>query len=1036
MMKFADIWEALIAGAILLMYVLLQLFGAANSFRRRRQAERSAVLGDCDAQSTALLRYFAPTATIHQRYEIQGLVPKASEVSIDFEDLGMTLKGSGKCILEGVTGGFRAGSMAAILGPSGAGKTTFMNALCGKAYYGRQTGDIYVNGKKSSIAALKSVRGFVPQDDTVHEKLTVRENLWYSARLGNPDFSPKEVENIVDDVLNVMQLTHVQHTVVGDSEERGISGGQKKRVNIGIELVSRPSVLMLDEPTSGLDSTTALSIIHSLKNLAEMGMTVVMSIHQPRYTLFELFDEVLLLGLGGRTVFLGPSDGALPYFEGLGFELPKNENPADWFMDVIAGKIPNDSIADFKPHKLFGFWLEHNGQLPPLSPASPQLPPRTRSQQSVSASPHAGSRCGTNVKSSPRAKSVDASPRVGLRCDASVKSSPRARSVDSRTPQDDVSLSSPTAVEHKRSDKSSVSSCMPMISVNSDVLSPPCAPCPSPACLSPGASKPSAWRRSGGRLRGTARPRAASPVQPNNTMSAENAVQSSDRQVSDPAGLLGEGCGDEAATVPKSTTPRAKLSPPTAAELAGTAFTSPTCAAKRAARSQMSGPTLLASPRRLANQRAPCKPNLPEAEVMPACANLHKKPSLPVEFMSSQSFVGPEAEHQRLQQSLDDKWERVDLDRDGVLNRKELSAMLTMTDDSQPSEAVLDELVERMGFQDGVLSKESLLEFLLYLQGTSSEQVTIGINGCTPSSTHLTPTATPASRRYPSTVIKRPASFSPARGLPFCSQYVVLLHQTAVRWLRQWKQRAFSMTLIVLAAVIFGHESMDKLVVSSPMAPLRLNVSHCALGLMTAMPTLMVFGSDRPVFWRMSASGMNVLAFFLARITLCLVDVMFFAYLFTSVWYLNAEAPYNFWIYFRAFRLSAVSGATWGLFMSTMVPPHSSTLAVAVMILVMGSAISEPQTIAEAPGTYRYWLALVSPFTWSVGQNYLVEVDDVGEDKVMPFTMPIVKGYQGVMHFGSWQHTLSTYVASSVLAALTLTASYLCLRFTHRGKQV
>lgn len=1010
MMPLVDFWETLMTGAILLIYVLLQLFGAANGIRRRRQAERSAVLGDCDAQSTALLRYFAPKATIHQRYEIQGLVPKASEVSIDFEDLGMSLKSTGKCILEGVTGGFKAGSMAAILGPSGAGKTTFMNALCGKAYYGRQTGDIYVNGKKSSISALKSVRGFVPQDDTVHEKLTVRENLWYSARLGNPDFSPKEVENIVDDVLNVMKLTHVQHTVVGDSEERGISGGQKKRVNIGIELVSRPSVLMLDEPTSGLDSTTALSIIHSLKNLADMGMTVVMSIHQPRYSLFELFDEVLLLGLGGRTVFLGPSHEALPYFESLGFELPKNENPADWFMDVIAGKIPNDTIAEFKPHMLFGCWLDHTGQIPALSPASGQLPPRSRSQRSVSASPRAGPRCG---------------PSFSL--------SPRARSVGSRTPREksaDVNSLSPAAVSHQRSEKSAVSAGLPMIAVTSDVLSPPCAPCPSPACLSPGATRPSAWRRSTGRLRGSVGQRAADP--PN--------LASKD------------GCADEAPTVPKSTTPRArlcppteanrvpksttpkaKLSPPTAADLAGTASMSPTRAAERAAILQTSGPILLGSPRRPPNQREPCKLSLPGAEVVVATFNT--KPSLPVEIMSSQSFTGQEVVLQRLKQSLDDKWERVDLDRDGVLNQKELSAMLTIADDSQPSEAVLDELTERMGFEDGVLTKEKLFEFLLYLQGTSTEQVTIDIKGNTP-----TPrggvTPTPASRRYPSTAGKRPTSFAPARSLPLCSQYAVLLHQTAVRWLRQWKQRAFSMTLIVLAAVIFGHESMDKLVVPSPMTPLRLNVSHCALGLMTAMPTLVVFGSDRPVFWRMSASGMNVLAFFLARLTLCLVDVMLFAYVFTSVWYLNASAPYNFWTYFRAFRLSALSGATWGLFMSTLVPPHSSTLAVAVVILVMGSAISEPQTIAEAPGTYRYWLALVSPFTWSVGQNYLSEVDAVGEQEVLPFTLPIVKGYQNVMHFGSWQHTLSTYVASGVLAALTLTASYLCLRFTHRGKQV
>lgn len=492
--------------------------------------------------------------------------------------------------------------------------------------------------------------------------------------------------------------------------------------------------------------------------------------------------------------------------------------------------------------------------------------------------------------------------------------------------------------------------------------------------------------------------------------------------------------------IPKSATPKALLKLPSTADRV--ASSSPTGAAERAARVQKFGPTLFDSPRvasssptRAAEQAARVQkfgPTLLDSPRRERTLGALCKPQLPVPGQQQKPVL-------QLQRALDSKWGRIDLDEDGVLDRKELSAMFCMAYEEQPSEAILDELSERMGVEDGVLTKEKLCEFLLSLQGASADDVSIDIGENIFSPVYKGgggKTPTPASRRYPSIAGKRSVSLPPDRSLAFCSQYAVLLHQSSVRWLRQWKQRAFSMSLIVLGAVIFGHESADKLEVMSPLTPLKLNVSHCALGLMAAMPCLTVFGSDRPMFWRMSSSGMNVLAFFLARVTLCIVDVMLFAYVWSSVWYVQAAAPYNFWTYFRAFRLSALSGASWGLLMSTMVPPHSSTLAVAVVILVMGSALSEPNTMAEAPGTYRHWLALVSPFTWSVGQNYLVEVDDIGQDKVLPFILPIVHGYRDVMHFGAWQYSFCAYVASAILGATTLTASYLCLRFTHRGKQV
>jgi len=290
------------------------------------------------------------------KFQFRGMQPKVETISLEFEDLSLELK-NGQRVLKGVTGNFGAGKMCAIMGPSGAGKTTFMNTLCGKANYGTMGGTVRVNGKDTTISKFRSVTGFVPQDDIVFEDLTVREQIYFSARLRNDvSTSENKIKHIVNDVLNIMQIDHIQNTIVGGVEQRGISGGQRKRVNISLELAAQPTLLFLDEPTSGLDATSSLAVALSLKTLCGLGMTSIMVIHQPRYSLFTLFDDVLLLGKGGRTVYLGDSRGAKRYFEHLGFAMAGNENPADWFMDVISGEVKNAGIAKFEPAKLFDMW--------------------------------------------------------------------------------------------------------------------------------------------------------------------------------------------------------------------------------------------------------------------------------------------------------------------------------------------------------------------------------------------------------------------------------------------------------------------------------------------------------------------------------------------------------------------------------------------------------------------------------------------------------------------------------------------------------
>jgi len=346
-------------GLGLLLAWMIGLYLLDRAYRKRQAATEQAcgIMTQSYAFALNLVRHFMPSFKV-EKYQFRGMQQKGEEVNITFQDLSLELP-SGVRVLQGVTGEFKAGRMCAIMGPSGAGKTTFMNVLCGKATYGKMAGSILINGKPANISQIKSVLGFVPQDDIVHQELTVREQIRFSAELRNKvSISKQRLELITDDVLNVMQMDHIQNSIVGGVEQRGISGGQRKRVNIGLELAAQPNVLFLDEPTSGLDATSSLAVVLSLKKMSQLGMTSIMVIHQPRYSLFTLFDDVLLLGKGGHTVYLGPAIVAKPYFESLGFQMPTDENPADWFMDVICGEVPNSQIPNFKASMLFEIWRE------------------------------------------------------------------------------------------------------------------------------------------------------------------------------------------------------------------------------------------------------------------------------------------------------------------------------------------------------------------------------------------------------------------------------------------------------------------------------------------------------------------------------------------------------------------------------------------------------------------------------------------------------------------------------------------------------
>lgn len=283
-------------------------------------------------------------------------------IDVEFIGLGYQLN-NGARILNNLHGEIRHGELTGIMGPSGAGKTSLLAVLCDKVTEGQITGKMLINGKEEKLAKYKKLVGFVPQNDVMHYDLTVKENIEFSAATRLPSYmTKKEVEEQVRKVLKVLNLSKVKNQVIGDDRKRGISGGQRKRVNIAMELVADPTILFLDEPTSGLDSTAAKDVLLHLRQIAQMGLTVITCLHQPRFEIFEMLDRCLLLGFGGQMVYNGMAREALGYFKKVGFEPPPHMNPSDFFMDVISGDVPREGHPNFVPADLIDFWNEQRGE--------------------------------------------------------------------------------------------------------------------------------------------------------------------------------------------------------------------------------------------------------------------------------------------------------------------------------------------------------------------------------------------------------------------------------------------------------------------------------------------------------------------------------------------------------------------------------------------------------------------------------------------------------------------------------------------------
>ncbi|KAI9979708.1 hypothetical protein PInf_028057 [Phytophthora infestans] len=256
--------------------------------------------------------------------------------------------GEEKQLLRGITAHFEPGRMVALMGATGAGKTTLMDVIAGRKTGGRIVGDIIVNGEAKDPANFSRITAYCEQMDIHSEAATILEALVFSANLRlPPNFTKEQRMNLVHETLDLLELTSISGAMVG-----GLSVEQKKRVTIGVEVVANPSILFLDEPTSGLDARSALIVMRGVQSIARTGRTVLCTIHQPSISIFELFDGLLLLQRGGFTAYFGDlgvdSVKMLEYFASIPgtMEIRPQYNPATYMLEVIGAGIGRD-VKDY-----------------------------------------------------------------------------------------------------------------------------------------------------------------------------------------------------------------------------------------------------------------------------------------------------------------------------------------------------------------------------------------------------------------------------------------------------------------------------------------------------------------------------------------------------------------------------------------------------------------------------------------------------------------------------------------------------------------
>ncbi|MQL98819.1 hypothetical protein Taro_031531 [Colocasia esculenta] len=251
---------------------------------------------------------------------------------------GADREGRTKLLLDSVSGEAREGQILAVLGASGSGKSTLIDALAGRIARGSLRGRVALNGEDLHLhkgQLLKSISAYVMQDDLLHPMLTVEETLTFAAEFRLPRSIPRSKKRQrVQTLIDQLGLRAAAATIIGNERRRGVSGGERRRVSIGADIIHDPIMLFLDEPTSGLDSTSAYKVVQVLQGIARTGSVVVMSVHQPSSRILGLLDRLLFLSRG-RAVYSGAPEGLPSFFAAFGRPVPENENRTEFALDQI-----------------------------------------------------------------------------------------------------------------------------------------------------------------------------------------------------------------------------------------------------------------------------------------------------------------------------------------------------------------------------------------------------------------------------------------------------------------------------------------------------------------------------------------------------------------------------------------------------------------------------------------------------------------------------------------------------------------------------
>ncbi|KAM0062878.1 putative ABC-type D-allose transporter [Helianthus debilis subsp. tardiflorus] len=277
-------------------------------------------------------------------------------------------------LLNRISGYSPKGCVTAVMGPSGAGKSTFLDALAGRIASGSLKGKVVFDGAEMSPSLIKRTSAYIMQDDRLFPMLTVYETLMFAADFRLGSIAKAEKKQRVETLIEQLGLTSARNTYIGDEGTRGVSGGERRRVLIGVDIIHGPSLLFLDEPTSGLDSTSAQSVIEKVHNIARAGSTVVLTIHQPSSRILLLLDHLIILARG-QLMYQGSPKDVGPHLGRMGRKVPKGENAIEFLIDVIQrydqSEYGVDALAKFVATGTKPPMLSDDETPVPLTPTPP-----------------------------------------------------------------------------------------------------------------------------------------------------------------------------------------------------------------------------------------------------------------------------------------------------------------------------------------------------------------------------------------------------------------------------------------------------------------------------------------------------------------------------------------------------------------------------------------------------------------------------------------------------------------------------------------